>query len=50
MFDISAFAECSLYMTVLWKILLIIEEVIQCTLYDRNVPYAVCLTVIYWEM
>jgi hypothetical protein len=28
MFDISAFAECSLYMTVHWKMFIITEEVI----------------------
>jgi len=50
MFDISARAECSLYMTVLWKIFLISEKVIGYTLYYQNVAFAVCVTVMYWEM
>jgi hypothetical protein len=48
MFDISAFAECSLYMTVLWKIFLISEEVTEYTLCNQNVAFAVCITVMYW--
>jgi hypothetical protein len=48
MFDISAFAECSLYMTVHWKMFIITEVVIEYTSYDQNVAFAVCMPVMYW--
>jgi len=49
MYDISAHAECSLYVIVLWKISFISEKVVKYTLYEQNVAFAVCVTVTYWE-